>query len=182
MPLSGAGQDGSRPLVKVQVPKTVDVGDFVRARLARRERLAIGLLAMSSFAGSQKPLLFHKAADGHVTGQWAQARVLAGQGEHVVVVKWKVHRGWSRCCLAIASASAGPTLGCVPACDGTLRARALIGSSTPRAVYHHRSMVLNENRTDSPVVGFRHGRAANSAIRVLSSPSSAGAARSGPRI
>ena len=79
-------------------------------------------------------------------------------------------------------ARAVPTLGWVPACDGTLRARAPSVSSTPRAVYHQRSIDLNEKRTDSPVVGLRHARAANSAMRALSSPSSGGAAKSDPRI
>ncbi len=45
------------------------------------------------------------------------------------------------------------------ACDGTLRANALSGSSTPRAVYHHRSVVLK--RIDSSVVGLRHRRPAS---------------------
>ena len=66
LPLSAGGQDGPGPLVKVQVPKAVDVSHFVGARLAHRERIAVGVLAMATFAGSQKPVLFHKAADRHI--------------------------------------------------------------------------------------------------------------------
>ncbi len=35
------------------------------------------------------------------------------------------------------------------------------------SAYHHRSMVLNEKRMDSPLVGWRQARAASSSMRPL---------------
>ena len=57
LPLPSGRQYGSRPLMKVQVPEAVHVGDLVRTRLARSERLAADGLAMTTFAGAQQTLL-----------------------------------------------------------------------------------------------------------------------------
>ncbi len=151
--VAGRVEDRTRALVEVQVPEAVDVGHFVRARLARHERLAVGLLSMTTFARAQQALAFHEAAERRVAGDDSQTRILAGEREQVVVMKLELHRGWSRCWRAIASASAWPRLGCVPACPWTLRASTANGSEAARAMYHQRSIVLNEKRIDSPVVG-----------------------------
>jgi hypothetical protein len=69
LPLSAGGQDGTRALVKVQTPEAVhNVRDLVRARLARRERLAVEVFPMAPFAGAQETLLLHEAAHRCVAG------------------------------------------------------------------------------------------------------------------
>src|SRR3981081_4503475 len=89
LPLSRAGEHGARALVKVQVPKAMDVGDFVRARLTHRERVAFGVLAIAAFAGSQQPVLLHEAADRHVARHRTKAWILACEREQVVVMELK---------------------------------------------------------------------------------------------
>src|SRR6185437_3728018 len=85
----GAGgiEDGARALMEVQVPEAVDVGDLVRASLARRERLRVLRLAMASLACAQEPQALHEAAERRVTGDGGEARVFAREGEQIVVVE-----------------------------------------------------------------------------------------------
>src|SRR5580658_5684066 len=75
--------------MKVQVPKAMHIGDLVRAGLTRHEGVGFERLAMATFAGSQKPVLFHEAAEGHVARHRAQARILASERAHVVVMELK---------------------------------------------------------------------------------------------
>jgi hypothetical protein len=90
--LATGGEHGARALVKVQVPEAVHVHDLVETRLARREGLALGVLAMVTFADAQKPLLLHEPAHRRVAGHRPEARVLASERDEGVVVKLEGER------------------------------------------------------------------------------------------
>jgi hypothetical protein len=87
LPLATGGEHGARALVEVQVPEAVHVRDLVGTRLARHEWLALGVLAMATFAGAQKPLPLHEPAHRRVAGHRPERWVLAGERDEVVVVK-----------------------------------------------------------------------------------------------
>ena len=87
-PLSVGRQHGPRPLMEVQVPEAVHVGDSVRAPLACFERrLAVGVFPVAAFAGTKQPLPLHEPAHGGVAGHRAEAGVFAGERDEVVVVQ-----------------------------------------------------------------------------------------------
>jgi hypothetical protein len=73
--------------MKVQVPEAVHVRDFVRAPLARHERLAVRGLAMAMFSGAHEALALHEAAHGRVARHRPEAWLLAGERDEVVVVQ-----------------------------------------------------------------------------------------------
>ncbi len=87
LPLSARRQDRTRALVKVQMSEAVHVRDLVRARLARPERLALGVFPIAPFAGAQETLLLHEAAHRRVAGHGPEARVFARERDEVVVMK-----------------------------------------------------------------------------------------------
>ena len=145
--------------MEVQVPEAVDVSDLVGTGLAQGEGLAVGMLAMAALAGPQEALLLHEPAHGRVPGDRREARVLARERDEVVVVKLE---GPSRMVAVLlrdrfghrgAERSGGYRRARGPCVRGRR-----VDWPAPRAMYHQRSMVLNEKRIVSPVVGCLHGR------------------------
>ena len=155
LPLAAGGEHGARALVEVEVPEAMDVGDLVGAGLASRERLVALALGVAPIAGPDEALPAHEAAHGGVAGYQAEGGVLAREGDEVVVVQLP---GPSRMIAVLAGDGLGER-----GTDARMGAGVCVhlareggeGSCAPRAMYHQRSIVLNEKRMDSPVVGCR---------------------------
>ena len=113
------------------MPEAVHVADLEGACLALGEVDVLGVVAL--LAGAEQRARLHEPAHGGVAGHRSEPRILARERDEVVVVELVGPPRMVRAARAIASASAGETLGCVPAWLGTLRASTMIGSTASRA-------------------------------------------------
>lgn len=85
LPHAVSGEHGTRALMEVEVPKAVHVADLERPRLALGEVDAVGMVTF--LPRPEEGAALHEATDGGVAGDDAEARVLAREGDEVVVME-----------------------------------------------------------------------------------------------
>ena len=93
MPFSFGIQYADFSLVEIQVPQTMNMGDFIAAHFPSLEpfsRLLLSRAGLRGFMGSQPSVVPHATQNGLVAGNRFKLGLLLGCGHQIVIVQLNI--------------------------------------------------------------------------------------------